>query len=143
LAELDSGWIKSGISGLYHYISHVTLDEMRTAPCGYKTRKFAGIKNKSEISDVLLICPKCELIIKNHYENNKKKRSAAEFTDFLKSTETHKLIAVICSEKGCNEAGAAFVSTTGKPKPHHCILHNIRIPLEDRKKYRKKLNVAA
>ena len=141
MAELDHGWVKSGITGLYHFIAHINHDEMATSPCGFKTRKFAGIMPKSEILDVLLVCPKCDLVIKNHYLNSKKKREATEFTDFLKNTETHKLVAVICSEKGCNVAGAAYVSVTGEKKPHYCILHNIRIPLEERKKYRKQLEV--
>lgn len=124
---LTSGWIKSGLSGNYHYTNRdINKDDIATSPCGFKTRKFSEILKKYEILDPTLICTKCELLLKQWRDNHKKKQQLVSLKP-ISFVDSHVLKPIICLELGCKKSGAAYVSTTNPEKPHYCIRHNLRV----------------
>lgn len=126
---LETGWVKSDISETFHFMQHVVnVDGFLRGRCGFLSRNPKEFYKKYEILDTSKICVKCELIIKTTRDNVKKKKEFLSHMEPIKlRPNTHILKAVVCSEPGCNETGAAFVSTTQLEKEHYCLKHNVLV----------------
>lgn len=131
LESMTCGWVKSSVSGTYHYIARINDNGTRRGECGYSTRHYLYFYKKFEILDKSKICVKCELIITNRAINTAKKRDFIyNMEPIIHVQDTHTLKQVTCSDPECNESGVAYVSTTRNEKEHYCIEHNLRIQME-------------
>ena len=107
------GWVRSNISGTYHYISD---ERNKTAPCGFSRSKITKYYKIYEILNPLRICSRCERAI-NLQNSNIKKSKLLDDRTYPTKTENYILKNTVCSENGCSSVGVALAPTHGKEKP--------------------------